>query len=343
VSEPSRPLGRRRRAAFTLAAFALSLLLATGVLEILGRIFNPLGVSYYPETARYMDTLVLGGPIGYRNRPGLSGRFYHAPVSINARGMRDREIDADPKPGEFRVAVLGDSFPFGIGVAYEDSIPACLEAALQSKAPDGVSFRTMNFGVPSYNTEQELIQFDGLVGDLHPSAVVLLFQLNDIFPKMWVFEKRRGFITNLAQRSYAVSLVFSAYRLIRRRGEDPMAFLGQEDYTPDNPRWLAIDRSLTDLAARCRARGIPLAVFALDDKEHQPVAMVRAVGAREGFAVDNLVPWRDPRWSGRDPRSIANSILDSHPKPEGSRIYATLLAEALWRLGAVPVRGVAAP
>jgi hypothetical protein len=343
VSEPSRPLDLRRRLAFILAALALSALLALGAIEIFGRLFDPLGVSFYPESARYFDTLVLGGPIGYRNRPGLTGRFFHVPVSINARGMRDRAIDSQPAPGEFRVAVLGDSFPFGIGVAYEDTIPASLEAALQSKAPDGVRFRTMNFGVPSYNTEQELIQFDTVVADLHPNAVVLLFQFNDIFPKMWVLDKRRALLTNLGQRSYAVSLLFALKGLVVRRAQDPMSYPGEENYTPDDPRWLAIDRSLTAIAARCRDRGIPFAVVTFDDRERRPVAMVRAVGTREGFPVENLVPSRDPRWSSRDPRSIANSVLDSHPRPEGSRIYATLIAEELWRVGAVPARGAGSP
>jgi len=132
VEASSRPLGARRRVVFTVAAGVLSLLLAAGALEIVGRLFDPLGVCYYPETARYLDTLVLGGPIGYRNRPGLTGRFYGAQVTINALGMRDRELAADPERGEFRVAIMGDSLPFGIGVAYADSIPAAIEGELQS-------------------------------------------------------------------------------------------------------------------------------------------------------------------------------------------------------------------
>ena len=126
-------------------------------------------------------------------------------------------------------------------------------------------------------------------------------------------------------------------------GEDPTAFVGQEDYAPENPRWQAIDRALTEIASRCRAMGVPFVVFTLDDRERKPVAMVREVGAREGFPVINLVPWRDPRWAAKDPRSIANSPLDRHLRPEGSRIYGRMIAEDLWRLGAVPARGSALP
>ena len=162
VEASSRPLGARRRVVFTVAAGVLSLLLAAGALEIVGRLFDPLGVSYYPETAAL--------PRHARPRradrvpePARADRtVLPSQVTINALGMRDRELAADPERGEFRVAIMGDSLPFGIGVAYADSIPAAIEGELQSRAPEGVRFRTMNFGVPSYNTEQELVQFDTL-------------------------------------------------------------------------------------------------------------------------------------------------------------------------------------
>src|SRR5687767_1828066 len=102
-------------------------LLLFGLLETAGRFFDPIGISYYPETAAYTDTLVFEEPIGYRNAPNLRGRFWGVPVSINSLGMRDREVDAHPAPDEFRILVMGDSFAFGLGVSYEDSIPQQLE------------------------------------------------------------------------------------------------------------------------------------------------------------------------------------------------------------------------
>ena len=144
-----------------LAAFVLLQgVIVITVLEIIARVFNPLGISYYPETARYLDTLVLEEPIGYRNRPGLQDRFYGAPVVINALGLRDREV-GEKAPGEFRILVMGDSVPFGIGVRYEDSYPHQMEVLLNEQFP-GRRFRTLNLGVPSYNTEQELIQLKSL-------------------------------------------------------------------------------------------------------------------------------------------------------------------------------------
>lgn len=328
--------GRRilRFLASTAAVGAISLLL----LEAVCRLLDPIGISYYPETARYMDTLVLEEPIGYRNRPNLRGEYFGVPVSVNALGLRDREVSADVGEGEFRVAVLGDSFPFGIGVSYEDSIPARMESVLQESAPPGVRIRTLNFGVPSYNSEQELLQLETLAMPLRPRAVMLLFALNDIYPKMWVFEKRRALLPRVAQRSYALSFLFAGFRAVATAGTPPESAAGLEDYRPDHPRWLAIDRSITEMHRLCRARGVPFVVFTYDEAERAPVAMVRAIGEREGFPVVNIVPWRDRRWLGQDPRRYANSVVDGHPNPQGCEIYARLFAESLISLGAVPAR-----
>ena len=42
-----------------------------------------------------------------------------APVIDRPLGLRDREV-GEKVPGEFRILMMGDSVPFGIGVRYED-------------------------------------------------------------------------------------------------------------------------------------------------------------------------------------------------------------------------------
>lgn len=324
---------RRLRAAAiaTVVIGGVSLLLLEGV----ARLLDPVGISYYPETARYLDTLIRDEPLGYRNRPGLKGRFYGTPVEINAEGLRDRAVAPEPAPGEFRVAILGDSFPFGIGVPAEQSIPAVVERVLSESAPSGVTVRTLNFGVPSYNTEQELVQFETVGEKLHPRAVALFFALNDIYPKMWVFQKRTSWVANAAQRSYAVSLLFFLQRTLRGSNADPGESMAAQ-YRADNPRWQAIDRSMTALHTRCRAAGIPFVVFTYDDEEREAMALVAAIGAREGFPVVPLSLRQDPRFKDLDRREYVNSPVDSHPNRKGCEIYGRLVAEALLRTASLP-------
>lgn len=330
-----------RRAGRLLAVLALQLAAAFLLLELVARAFDPLGISYYPETARYLDTLVREEPIGYRNRPGLRGTYYGVPVAINSHGMRDREVGEKP-PGESRVLVLGDSIPFGIGVRYEDSLPYRLELELRRRHPQR-PFRTLNMGVPSYNTEQERIQLETLGLRLDPDVVLLFFASNDIEPKLWVLDKRGRWYVDLAQRSYAASALYVMLRGllaaaaasdgtgtgapgIRRPG------VAMHEFRADSARWQAIDRALSEINALLRARGTPFAVYTLDEPPYV-LDLLRAVAAREGFPVVTLRPLADPRWAGLEPSLLHNSRIDSHPSPLGNRALATLVAESFGPLG----------
>ena len=309
------------------------------LLEILGRILDPLGISYYPEMAKYLDTLILEEPIGYRNRPRLQGKFFGTAVKINSLGMRDREVSA-PTAKEFRILILGDSVPFGVGVQYEATFPHQLEKILNTQFQGMI--RTLNMGVPSYNTEQEWIQLQTLGITLQPSLVILLFVSNDIEPKMWVFDKRQVWYANLAQRSYATSLLFILYREVKRlaskkislTGLIPVAEAGEiawYHYHLGDKRWQATDQSLTAMNTLLRRYQIPFVVFTYQEADFI-LNLLHQVSERENFPLINLIPWQDPRWSNQDPHQYVNSYVDQHPNAVGHLMLATLIAENLIKL-----------
>ena len=331
------------RAARFLGLVAVQLALVAILLELIGRLLDPLGISYYPETARYLDTLKLEEPIGYRNRPGLSATFYGVPVTINALGMREKELAAKA-PGEFRILVLGDSVTFGIGVRYEDALPQQLELVLNERRA-ARRYRFLNLGVPSYNTEQQLIQLRTLGLELDPDAVILVFSPNDIEPKMWVLDKRSRWYVNMAQRSYAATLLYVLWRELRphlgtlaalqaRAGsylpDGEGSLLGA--FRPDNPRWLVVDRSLTAINALLHARHVPFVLFTVNDSP-AILELLEGVASREGFPLVNLQRHADPRWKKMDEALFHNSRMDGHPSPLGNRALAILIAESLQRLG----------
>jgi len=334
--ENRRQLGR----VAAISIFASSILLVLAFLEVAFRVFNPLGISYYPETARYMDTLVLAGGVGYRNQPNLHGTFWGAPVSINSLGLRDREISLAPLPNEFRILVMGDSWPFGIGVRADQSLSYLLERMIAEDARENIPIRTIDMGVPSYNTEAELAQFQSLGCKLHPNLVVLLFAINDIEPKMWIFNKRRHWYVNWAQRSYVACVAFSTVRSTMDRaaarggqqkgGSDTTGMYAL--YKPNEPRWLAIDNSMAELNRECRAEGVPFVVFSEAGPATPPGKLLASLGRRETFPVVPLSPIADPRWRGRAV-DLRNSPTDGHPNVEGNRADATLIYENLRRLG----------
>lgn len=324
--------GKQTRA--TIALVPGSILLACLVLELLCRVFDPLGISYYPETARYMDTLLPADGVGYRQAPNLRGTFWGAPVSINSLGLRGPEISFERPPNEFRILVMGDSWPFGIGVSYEQTFCHLLQTMIARDARPGTLVRTIDMGVPSYNTEAELAQFQSLGRRLHPNLIILMFAINDIEPKLWMLNKRRRWYVNLAQRSYAASFLFTVLRNRAARpvakpltqSIDDMAFL----YRPKDPRWLAIDLSLTELNRECREIGIQFVVISETGPATAAGKLLAAVGARERFPLVPLLLAGDPRWKGL---TLHNSHTDGHPNPYGHLADATFIYEALVRRG----------
>jgi len=114
--------------------------------------------------------------LGWDNLPNSGGRFsrseFSYPVQINSLGMRDTEVK--PKqPGEFRVAVLGDSFTWGVGVSYGERFTEVVEAR-----DPGIN--ALNFGVSGFSPIQYLQQLDNVFA-LKPDYVVVTFCLgNDL-------------------------------------------------------------------------------------------------------------------------------------------------------------------
>jgi lysophospholipase L1-like esterase len=303
-----------------------------GLLEILGRVIDPLGISYYPETAAYLDTLIREEPIGYLNAPNLEGRFWGAPVTINSLGMRDREVPQIPAENEFRLLVMGDSLPFGIGVGDEETIPRRLEALLNNERAGPRRFRTLNMGVPSYNTEQQSIQLQTLGLSLHPDAVILFFVRNDLESKMWVLEKREKWLVDKAQRSYASCLLVVLSRQVRQAlGLRDTRFV-EERYDASNPRWVATESALREIHRICRDAGIPFVLFPVyGPKVPHLLAALEDVGRREGFPVINVWPW-----SNEQKPQYENSLTDSHPNAEGTKLFAAALQDGLRRAGVLP-------
>ncbi len=151
--------------------FVASLIALTGI-EIGLRIWGP-------------DVLVLGNQnvffkfdpvLGWANLPNARGQFSRAefsyPVEINSSGMRDAEI-SDKHGDEFRVAVLGDSFTWGVGVAYGDRFTEVIESL-------NPRINVLNLGVSGYAPIQYLLQIDQVLA-LKPDYVVVALCLgNDL-------------------------------------------------------------------------------------------------------------------------------------------------------------------
>jgi lysophospholipase L1-like esterase len=98
-------------------------------------------------------------------------------VGINDLGYRDVNHPVSKPPGVLRIIVIGDSIAQGTGIKHEKAIfPRLLEMNLRLK---GVPAEVQNFGVPGYNTQQEVetLLTKGLA--YSPDIVILSYCLND--------------------------------------------------------------------------------------------------------------------------------------------------------------------
>lgn len=107
-----------------------------------------------------------------------AGRYGES-LSINGHGMRDRDW-ADPADEALsvlaggrrglRVVVLGDSRPYGFGVALEDTFPRQLEATLRAQDEDRL---VMNFGQPGFHISQFVRLYEATARRWRPDIVVV--------------------------------------------------------------------------------------------------------------------------------------------------------------------------
>jgi len=122
--------------------------------------------------------------LGWKMKPGINGKVDLVDVEgiavrTNSLGFWDREFAHKKPPGRCRIAFLGDSFTWGMGVREEERFTNLLAAA----NPDWEGF---NFGVPGYGTDQALLLWKHMAHRFQPDLVVLTIYQNDYVDNMYL-------------------------------------------------------------------------------------------------------------------------------------------------------------
>jgi hypothetical protein len=152
------------RSLYLVWLLALVALLELG-LRLLAPIPLPKGMYYPPTWLQRSDNPAKG----YEPRPGAAG--------LNIAGFRGPEIAIERSPGVGRVAVIGDSVAWGLGVTPDQTYAALLPSRLE--ALTGQAWEAYDMGVPGYGTVQIVEHFRerGLAYD--PDVVVYGYWFND--------------------------------------------------------------------------------------------------------------------------------------------------------------------
>lgn len=193
----------------TTLLFSIAVALAIG--EIGARFLLP-PETQIASTGNQYQFYKFDEKLGWSNGENRKGRFargeFEYDISINKHGMRYRDIEKD-KSKVIRVAVLGDSFTWGIGVGDQDRFTELAEQATQGR------FELLNFGVSGYGPIQHYLDLDRILS-FNPDAVLLTFCLGNDFADN-VFWKRYGYYKPFVSSADDPSLKIEGYPLPRTK------------------------------------------------------------------------------------------------------------------------------
>ena len=206
-------MSKRRLIRVVLANAALTVLLLLSI-ELLLRRYGP---PVYRRTSPGMTELrpaywvepdsELGWTVARGRAWGIEGKkiFYH----INRQGFRhgeDFDSMSQEALGKRRVAVLGNSFTFGVHVYENETFPFHLSQRI------GPEWEVINLGVPGYGIDQMVLAYEKHRASLQADIVLLAFIDEDIERVFEAFRNRE----NLPKPSF--ELVRG--ELIERRTEE---------------------------------------------------------------------------------------------------------------------------
>lgn len=227
-----------QNALLVIVSLLLSLLAAEGVVRM-----TSLGNIYVAETGNQYKFYEFDARLGWKNGTGRHGQYtrdeFSYGISINSHGMRYREVPLQKPAGVTRVAVLGDSFVWGIGVSDHDRFTELVENR------SGGKYELLNFGVSGYGPIQHYLMFEEIVTDFRPEIVLITFCLGNDFADN-VFWRRYKYYKPYVQETVTSDVVIAGYPL-PRAGEftgDPLT-----DWLADHSRLYALVTSGAKRAA----------------------------------------------------------------------------------------------
>jgi lysophospholipase L1-like esterase len=323
----------------TLVVLALILEVAFRVLDLRGHHADRsrgLDAAYLPENERLeglsrqfragseIDVSYDGDPRGYF---GASGGLRYR---INRHGFRGPEWSERKQADTLRVMLLGDSFAFGEGVRWEDTLGEQLEKRLASDL--GVRVEVINVATSGWNTQDEGVYLSRMGRSFEPDLVLVLYVLNDAgYPvgvDLWDEFRRAYEVPAWLRHSYLASFVYT--RIARDRGGrryvESMVASGQSESERWGWSFIWLERmkqSSGEIGARFAVALFPF-LYRLDESHpFRPLhEMVGSTCERLGIPFLDLLG----AFAGRDYADLWVHPSDQHPNEEGHRVAADAIA-----------------
>ncbi|HVH17328.1 MAG TPA: SGNH/GDSL hydrolase family protein [Myxococcota bacterium] len=331
------------RIAAGLALAAAATALALGAAELAVRIA-------LPDTAEPQQTLHAPLPpdlpelqtVWDLASPNVRGAYMGVLHRTNSLGVRGPDLPLVPAPGTFRIALIGDSIAMGQGVD-EDETYAARVARLLAADDLQHAYEVVNLGISGVTAPHAADRLSSVGALYHPQLVVYGYTLNDIEGPAYRPATRPERLENRRQlarfeRSPSALLraiwprlvvAWSAFFPLRGSYERELA----DNYRENPAAWREVEAALGRVAAESRELGACALLFlhprlqdltwlhAFTPFYDQVADAARARGFHVASGFDAL--------RGEHAASLRFSKDDPHPNPEGHRLLAQALHDAI--------------
>lgn len=270
-------------------------------------------------------------------------------VQTGAAGWRGGEVAQEKPPGTLRVACLGGSTTYGLGVVRpEDAYPARLEVLLRA-ASDGGQVEVINCGIPRASSAELFGAAAFRVIHLNPDLIVLETGLEDVnallaegyqddythWRKSWI-APTYGTSTARLLTSPLYRLVFVAFRLPHRMDRQ---FQYRADPSWDDPARERIARrdpsgfrtNVGNILSVTVGRGIP--VLLVTERLSRAYPHVEWALARHRDILDDLAARYDAPLLRLDAEPVPDDCWtgEGFLNARGNELKADLIARAIVR------------
>jgi hypothetical protein len=277
-------------------------------------------------------------------------------VRKNHYGFRDREFEVPKPTGVCRIAALGDSFTWGVGVWEEQRYATVLELYLNQRYPRK-KFEVVTLAIPGAYTRWERDDLAMQKYRIDPDLVTVGFVLNDPKPHRQNYSPQREryieshseAFQHFTDRARAVglghvgSLVPKAYdNFLVKIGVVPTwQETMRQAYEVDSGEWQDFVQSLSDIRRMSDEMSLPPPIFAVldqgvytdrptdyaspDPELRQYLAWYDQAAATASELGFTAVDFRAELATELAGRILAANILDPHPSADMHRIYARKL------------------
>ena len=273
-----------------------------------------------------MDTEVVreaGDSLIFELVPSKTISFHGAELSTNRWGMRDREYEALPAPGTYRIALTGPSFVMGSGVANDEVFESLLEDRLNQENAGGphARYEILNFAVPGYSALQELVSLEEKGFSFRPHALFFIAHQRE----------EEAVVMYLADRiSVGAELPYEDLEDFSHRaglGPGVTKVEGERRLQPFGAEILGW--TYRRIVETSRSHGIlPVWIFVptLENPlQDETVERLARLARESGFVVVDL----SDAYDDRDVESLVVAYWDRHPNAEGHQLLADRLYQTL--------------